>query len=107
KAPKIPVPIIIEAVISVAVLRPSVRARDVLDSGFPDCCPASTCGGVGSLFIFDLKSRAPSHKKSYRALEPSDTTYLSIDSYTTDTVPKTFVNFPSSKSTRHALVIFT
>src|SRR6266511_3844007 len=55
-APKMPVPIIIAAVIRVAVLRPSVRASDVLGSGFPDCCPDGTSAATGDLLIFDLKS---------------------------------------------------
>src|SRR2546428_4958923 len=61
-APKMPVPIIIPAVISVAVLRPSVRASDVLDSGFPDCCPDTTWTSIGSLLIFKSPSPSPSHK---------------------------------------------
>ena len=51
---------IIAAVIRVAVLRPSVRASEVLDSAFPDCWPDTTSEGVGSLLIFELRSH-PHH----------------------------------------------
>src|SRR5207244_12585086 len=78
-APKLPVPIIIAAVISVAVLRPRVRASDVRDSAFPDCWPDATSAGVGSLLIREPRSRASSNKKNYRTLEPSDTRSLCID----------------------------
>src|SRR5207302_7956971 len=62
-APKMPVPIIIAAVISVAVLRPRVRASDVRDSAFPDCWPDATSAGVGSLLILEPRSRASSNKE--------------------------------------------
>src|SRR5260370_41584399 len=69
-APKMPVPIIIAAVISVAVLRPSVRASDVLDSGFPDCCPDGTSAEVGRLLIFDLQCSVQSYRRAMEHLSP-------------------------------------
>src|SRR5712691_9989430 len=69
-APKMPVPIIIAAVIRVAVLRPSVRASDVLDSGFPDCCPEGTSAGVGFLLMFDLQSSVHLHRRAMEQLSP-------------------------------------
>src|SRR5205807_6861723 len=78
-APKMPVPIIIASVIRVAVLRPSVRASDVLDSGFPECCPDETSAGVGQLLIFDLQSSVQSHRRAMEHLIPRDTRSLCFD----------------------------
>src|SRR5205809_7692479 len=78
-ATKMPVPMIIAAVIRVAVLRPSVRASEVLDSAFPDCWPDTTSEGVGSLLIFELRSPSSSREKNYRTLERSNTTFFRID----------------------------
>ncbi len=54
-APKIPVPMIIAAVISVDVLRPSVRASVVVGSGFPECCLDTPSVEVGCLLICDRR----------------------------------------------------
>src|SRR5437763_5768529 len=69
-APKMPVPIIIAAVIRVAVLRPSVRASDVLGSGFPDCCPDGTSAATGDLLIFYPQSPVQSHRRAMEHLTP-------------------------------------
>src|SRR6266487_3149719 len=67
-APKMPVPIIIAAVIKVAVPRPSVRASDVLDSGFADCRPYGTSAGIGYLLIFYLQFAVQSHRRAMEHL---------------------------------------
>src|SRR5205809_8041723 len=88
-APKMPVPMIIVAAIRVAVLRPSVRASEVLDSAFPDCWPDTTSEGVGSLLIFELRSPSPSpsREKYYRTLERSNTAFFRLDPETAGNVP--------------------
>src|SRR5205807_9706306 len=70
-APKMHVPTIIAAVIRVAVLRPSVRASDVLESGIPDCFPDGSSPGVGYFLIFDLASPVQSHRRAMEHLTPT------------------------------------
>src|SRR5438046_8230954 len=55
---------------------------------------------------FELRSPSPSREKNYRTLERSNTAFFRIDPYTAGNVPKTFVNFSSSKSKPNAFVVF-